>query len=398
MLKAEREDRNGGMPSEPTGVFGLIVSVLLVCVVVAGGVAAYVWRDAILGPAQKPAQEVAASVPQVQPDAAMLALYKHLDIEPLPATVASRKPLATNLDALRRESCDWDALYAFAGDLQTAGYKREAAKVLVAYTNKCQPSNVALDRAAGILYDLSDFDGALKISDDLLKMSGDISQFHFNRGQMLQASRRYQEAINEYYSTIGLTDNQHGLSSNVFSRMAASYVALENYCEAITPLQSWIAIDPSKNDTRQVQTMIEEYSTKGRCERAYATGSERLPTQGKDVILAKISVNGVSGTFIVDTGASFVSLTKEFAERAKLPLSNDYSVRMQTANGVSYAQRSTASQIKLGKVAANDVATVVLSDSGKPLGNGVDGLLGRSFLSRFNVTFGASEWRVEAKK
>ncbi|SDP87358.1 TIGR02281 family clan AA aspartic protease [Phyllobacterium sp. OV277] len=390
MLKAEREDRNGGMPPEPSGIVGFVVKIILVCFVIVSALAAYIEKDRIQG--------YVDSFSAVPPDAAMLALYAQMDIQPLPAVVASRKPLATHLDTLRREPCDWDALYAFAGDLQTAGYKREAAKVLVAFSNKCQPSNVALNWAADILYGLSDLDGALKTSDELLKMSGDNAQFHFNRGQMLHSAHRYPEAINEYYSTIGLTDDQRSLNSIVFSRMAASYVALENYCEAITPLQSWIAINPSKNDTRQVQTMIEEYSSKGRCERAYATGSERLPTQGKDVILAKISVNGVSGTFIVDTGASFVSLTKEFAERAKLPLSNDYSVLMQTANGVSYAQRSTASQIKLGKVAANDVATVVLSESGKSLGNGVDGLLGRSFLSRFDVTFGANEWRVEAKK
>jgi clan AA aspartic protease (TIGR02281 family) len=390
MLTAEREDRNGGMPPETSGMFGFIVRILLVCFVIVSALVAYIQRDRIQG--------YVDSWSAVAPDTAMLALYKQMDIDPLPAPVANQKPLAAHLDTLRREPCDWDALYAFAGDLQTAGYKREAAKVLVAFSNKCQPSNVALNWASDILYGLSDLDGALRVSDDLLKMSGDNPQFHFARGQMLHSAHRYQEAINEYYSTIGLINDQRILNSNVFSGMAASYVALENYCEAITPLQSWIAINPSKNDTRQVQTMIEDYSKKGRCERAYATGSERFPTQGKDVILAKISVNGISGVFVVDTGASFVSLTKEFAERAKLPLSNDYSVRMQTANGVSYAQRSTASQIKLGKVAANDVATVVLSEDGKSLGGGVDGLLGRSFLSRFDVTFGTDEWRIEAKK
>lgn len=390
MLKAEREDRNGGMPPEPAGMFGFIVKILLVCFVIVCALAAYIEKDRIQG--------YVDSLTAVAPDATMLALYKQMNIDPLPAAVASRKPLATHLDTLRREPCDWDALYAFAGDLQAAGYKREAANVLVAFSDKCQPSNVALNWASEILYGLSDLNGALKISDELLKMSGDNALFHYSRGRMLHSAHRYQEAIDEYYSMIGLIDDQRILNSNVFNGMAASYVALENYCEAITPLQSWIAINPSKNDTRQVQTMIEEYSKKGGCERAYATGSDRFPTQGKDVILAKISVNGISGVFVVDTGASFVSLTKAFAERAKLPLSNDYSVRMQTANGVSYAQRSTASQIKLGKVAANDVATVVLSEDGTSLGSDVDGLLGRSFLSRFDVRFGANEWQIEAKR
>ena len=63
-------------------------------------------------------------------------------------------------------------------------------------------------------------------------------------------------------------------------------------------------------------------------------------------------INGVPGMFIVDTGASFVSLSKEFAERAKLPLSGDYSIRMQTANGIAMAQRSSVSKVQIGRVSA----------------------------------------------
>lgn len=131
---------------------------------------------------------------------------------------------------------------------------------------------------------------------------------------------------------------------------------LGEYCEAITPVQTWISIDPVKNDTQRAQAMIKEYSDKGNCERSYAKGSDRFSTQGKDVITAKVSINGVPGVFIVDTGASLVSLTKAFAERAKLPLSGDYSVRMQSANGISLGQRSSAKQIQIGRVEANDVA------------------------------------------
>jgi clan AA aspartic protease (TIGR02281 family) len=213
----------------------------------------------------------------------------------------------------------------------------------------------------------------------------------------LHDAKRYKEAIDAYDSVLGLTGDLASLNSEVFRRMSLSYVALGDYCEAMTPIQTLVSIDPSKNDTPAAHAMIKDYSNKGKCEESYATGKDRFPTQGKDVITATVSVNGVSGVFIVDTGASVVSLTQRFAELAKLQLSGDLSVRMQSANGVSLAQRSSAKQIRIGHVEAKDVATIVLTDGNKPLGDGIDGLLGRSFLSRFDVTFGAREWRIESK-
>jgi hypothetical protein len=53
--------------------------------------------------------------------------------------------------------------------------------------------------------------------------------------------------------------------------------------------------------------------------------------------------------------------------------------------------------VKVGRVEASDVAVVILNDD-TALGSALDGLLGRSFLSRFDVTFGAREWRIETKE
>lgn len=252
------------------------------------------------------------------------------------------------------------------------------------------------DNAADALYGLSDFDGALKIMDDLLAMSPDLAQSYYLKAQILSDAKRHKEAIIAYESTIGLSDDLASMNGEVFRQMSLSYAAMNDYCGAITPIQTWISIDPEKNDTARAKTMLKDYASKGKCEQQYATGNDRFPTRGKDVIMAKVSINGVAGNFIVDTGASFVSISKGFAMRIKLPLSDEYSVRMQTANGVSLAQRSSASKVKIGKVEANDVAMIVMADE-KALGDDIDGLLGRSFLSRFNVTFGANAWEIQSK-
>jgi clan AA aspartic protease (TIGR02281 family) len=390
MLKAEWEDRNGGKLRPAKGLREYIFIIFIFCVVAGVGLTVYPGADTIL--------DKVRSVTSTNPDPVSTTFYSPLEIEPLPSAVVNRNPMAGHVAVLKREPCDWNASYGFAVELQQAGYRREAAKVFLAFSQKCRPSNVALYHAADILAGLSDFDAALKVTNDLLAMSPDHADFYYLKAQILQDAKRYGEAIDAYESTLGLADDLKSLNGEVFHRIALSYAALGEYCVAITPIQTWISIDPVNNDTQRVQTMIKEYSDKGKCEHSYATGNDRFPTQGKDVITAKVSINGVPGVFVVDTGASFVSLTTGFAERAKLPLTGDYSIRMQTANGVSLAQRSSIAKISIGKVEANDVAAVVHADGQKALGDGIDGLLGRSFLSRFDVTFGAKEWRIESKK
>ncbi|EEF22084.1 conserved hypothetical protein [Ricinus communis] len=227
-------------------------------------------------------------------------------------------------------------------------------------------------------------------------MSPGMPNFYFQRARIRQNAKKYRDAIDDYYSVIGLTDNIAILNSAVFEGISASYRELGEYCEAIGPLQLWVSNNPDRNDTAVVRGIIKLYETMGKCASTYATGSDRFPTQGKNVILAKVSINGTDGVFIVDTGASFVAVSKAFAARAKLPVDGNNGISLQTANGVSQATRTTATTVKVGHVQASDITAVVLDDTAA-LGAEVDGLLGRSFLSRFDVTFGSREWRIEAK-
>jgi clan AA aspartic protease (TIGR02281 family) len=388
MLKADREDRNGGLPPRYSNwkeyAFIALTIGFFVGVAALFSFEGHGFTDRF------------KRLTGIHPGPALAEFYAHFNIEPLPDLTITG-PMAKHIATLLRERCDWDANYAFAVDLQQAGYSRQGAKVFLAYSHKCKPSNVALSNAADAFYGLSDFDAALKVSDELLALSPDFPQFHYQRAQILQDAKRYREAIDAYDSTIGLAENISTINGEVFRQLSASYAALGEYCEAITPIQTWISIDPTENDTPRARKTLKDYSDKGHCEQTYAKGSDRFPTRGQNVIKAKVSINGVPGTFIVDTGASFVSLSKAFAERAKLPLSGNYSVRMNTATGVSMAQRSSIGKVEIGRIVAEDVAAIVMA-AGEGSGDGIDGLLGRSFLARFDVTFGAKEWRIESKK
>lgn len=388
MLKADLGDRSAG-PIRATSVWGRYV-VVAVCLIVAGLVFAYLTNDSFA--------DKVLTLTGLAPDAPPKDFYRRFDIEPLPRGVTDRSPTAEHLAALVREPCDWQATYAFAVDLQQAGYAREAAKIFIAFSEKCRPSDVALYSAADMLYGLSDLPAAIKVSDELITIAPDLAQPYYMRAQIFHDAKRDKDAIDAFQTFLGLTADLHLLNGEVFRRMSLSYAALGQYCEAMTPIQTWISLNPIANDTAALQTLIRDYSAKGKCEGSYALGKDHFATHGKDVIVVTASVNGVKGQFIVDTGASVVSMTQHFAETAKVPMTGGFSVRMQTANGISNAQSSSASKIQLGHIEANDVAAVVLPSESTSLGDGIDGLLGRSFLSRFDVTFGAKELKIEAKQ
>jgi clan AA aspartic protease (TIGR02281 family) len=113
-----------------------------------------------------------------------------------------------------------------------------------------------------------------------------------------------------------------------------------------------------------------------------------------NVVRLPVLVNGVQGIFILDTGATFVALSEAFAQKAKVQIDQDSHVRMHTASGMTDAKRGRAATVQLRSLQAKDVAIVVHGNAHGLFRDGVDGLLGMSFLSRFKVSIDAQAVRI----
>ena len=102
-------------------------------------------------------------------------------------------------------------------------------------------------------------------------------------------------------------------------------------------------------------------------------------------------INGESvGVFILDTGASFTSLSTTVANRLGLSTTGGANVRLATANGVIQAPLVVVDEVDIGGAIARHVPVVVHDLPGMP--SNVAGLLGISFLERFrmNLDMGSS--------
>jgi clan AA aspartic protease (TIGR02281 family) len=329
-----------------------------------------------------------------KPDSVFAALYQRYGMSPLGASTAGAPRVNAPLVSLQQEPCDKRAIFQASLALENVGARRGAAEILKGFADACPEGNAERYRASELYYLLGDYDMAVKLSSDVIDHQPDAQNPYFVRAKSEQGLGRYEAAITDYTTLVQLLPNTKLITSEVFTRMSESYEKLNRPCEAIGPLQTYIAIDSEKRSTPALQKRVAALAAKGACTQVYAKGVARIPRRSNGVSTARVEINGVEGTFIVDTGASFVTLTQSFANRAKPRMFKMDSVEMQTANGTTSAKLATVDSVKLDGLYASGVPTIIAS---KSLGNGVDGLLGMSFLSRFTVAIQDREIQLTAK-
>jgi len=328
------------------------------------------------------------------PDTAFADLYKRYGISPLSASIVKNEQVHAALTALQSEPCDKHEIYMADLGLEHANALRDAALMLKGYAAVCPDADGELYHSAELFYLLGDYDAAIAQANSLARLQPDNSNLFYLRARAFQDAKRYQDALEDYATAIRVSADLKRVRAEVFMRMSASYAALGRNCEAMIPVETYIALDPDKRATPSLRGMLADLSKKGACAATFAQGEAIIPRSRAGVITATAEVNGIKGRFIVDTGASFVSLTPAFAAKVKVTPVRAGPLTMHTANGTVATTLATAASVRLAGISANTVPLVVID---KPLGNGIDGPLGMSFLSRFDITVTARELRLSAK-
>jgi len=92
-------------------------------------------------------------------------------------------------------------------------------------------------------------------------------------------------------------------------------------------------------------------------------------------------INGLPMRFIVDTGATAVTIPAGEAQRIALDYRKGQRVMMNTANGTTSAYRVKLDTVRVGDVSVNSVDALVIEGASLPAA-----LLGMSFLNRMTMT------------
>jgi aspartyl protease family protein len=104
-----------------------------------------------------------------------------------------------------------------------------------------------------------------------------------------------------------------------------------------------------------------------------------LSASGGGHFMAAGSINGKATRFMVDTGASLVSIGQDEAERLGLKYRDGQVGRVSTANGDVPAYRVTLHSLRIGDVQVYEVQALVMPAPMPYI------LLGNSFLTRFQM-------------
>jgi aspartyl protease family protein len=178
------------------------------------------------------------------------------------------------------------------------------------------------------------------------------------------------------------------------------YAALGRYCDAITPIETFISFKPAKNRSTQLTRLIAEYADNANCDTHYAAGTARIarvPFPGMvGVTRLGVVINGTDGNFILDTGATYGAVTPAFASKAKLGVETGTQLPIKTVGGIASADLAYAATVAVGKAEAQGVAIAVIRGAPNPFGGGLDGLLGMSFLARFKLDVSPSAIELTA--
>jgi aspartyl protease family protein len=118
--------------------------------------------------------------------------------------------------------------------------------------------------------------------------------------------------------------------------------------------------------------------------RPYTRGAGELviPRQRDGHFHVRGEINRQPVTFLVDTGASHVSVSQALAEQAGLP--QGAPMTLSTANGTRPGQLVRGVPVRAGDLVLND-ASISVGLSGLPIDQA---LLGQSFLKHFDVEIG----------
>ena len=109
--------------------------------------------------------------------------------------------------------------------------------------------------------------------------------------------------------------------------------------------------------------------------------SVKLNADGRGHFVTVGQINGKTVRFLVDTGASFISLSSVEAKRLGIDYLAGERASISTANGVVRSYKVKLDEVRLGDVTLNNVDGMVHPDDSLPIV-----LLGMSFLNRMEMT------------
>jgi aspartyl protease family protein len=284
---------------------------------------------------------------------------------------------------LKREYCNQPALLAAMRKLVNRHDHPSSALLGQAFLSECDLDEFIGLWTAQALYRTTSFEEAADVINLFPEELTSHPEFASWSGFINEKLGRFDAAALDFHRALYLFPDLSNVALSQYYYVVKNLRSAGRYCEALEPLKLFVGFDPKERMTTQIQQEISSLRTAGQCEDDVAPGSKIIRMKFVNgIFVIDALVNGKTGKFILDTGASTVHLTKEFAVRASVPLVEDRRIQVRGVAGSRLDYFADARHVNVqGFIARNVTVTVASVD--RSLDEGIDGLLGQTYLSRF---------------
>ena len=209
------------------------------------------------------------------------------------------------------------------------------------------------------------------------------AQHYYTRSMKQQAIKAYKLAT--YYA--GGYENIDVTQLWQFFKMLNQ---TQKYCEALGVLRH---LHTRTRGQIKVEVAIDEILNSGGCDIPF-DAPVILKQSSKSGLIFPVTLNGIVGTFLIDTGANITTITRNFADRLGLEPATTEMIEVQTANGISFASPAIIKSLSFGQnLWKNHMVMINQKEFGK-----FDGLLGFDILSQYDISKKGKEWTLKRRE
>jgi clan AA aspartic protease (TIGR02281 family) len=278
--------------------------------------------------------------------------------------------------ALDKEPCDRQKILDLCESLLRDGEPRGCLTRSEAFFTRCGE----FWRLRWLTYTshqhLSEWDPAIADATRLVTEFPDDRDYLIWRGLAYADKGDTPHAIADYEQAIAIEPRLADVPFN----LADAYRKLGRPCDGIFPLEQLSFYNPDRdaNARRRLRELYDD----PQCADRLGTGKATIRFgTGARRVTSKVTINQTKpAELVVDTGASTVMLGVRLATQLGLPFDHWPTQRATTAGGIRTIRIGYLDEVSVQGVSARHVEWAVLDDL-----PGVDGLLGLSFLARFEM-------------
>jgi hypothetical protein len=274
--------------------------------------------------------------------------------------------------------CDKEAVRKLVTELMELNRYADAVDAGSAYFAKCDEFPRLRSNLIYALHQLGRYAEAIKHENALVARDPYDSDYWWWRGEDLGRTELHEQGLADYRQSIANSDGA-AYSKAAVGRILDTAGPAGHPCEGVAAVHYFVAVHEGtvSSDVEERARGLDQTSS---CARTRGAGTFALPPPAEEVKV-QVTINGQTGTFLVETRAGTSVVMPAFAQKAQVT-GRGGTIQTIAVGAVRTGAPATAT-LTIGTATAPETE-LAIADGLPP---GIDGVLGLSALWKFHVRY-----------